>query len=61
MVPPPNKISKLKDTMEKKEKEYLTFVIKECNYNISYAAELLGIHRTGLYQKIRKYKISLER
>jgi transcriptional regulator with PAS, ATPase and Fis domain len=43
----------------KAEKKAIQDALKMTDYNKVIAAELLGIHRTLLYKKIRKYQISL--
>ena len=45
--------------MESVEKEHLIKVIRRCNGNISQSAELLGIRRNTLYNKIKKYNIDI--
>ena len=42
------------------EKEIILYTLKETNHNKARAAKLLGIHRTHLYKKMKKYNISLE-
>lgn len=37
------------------EREYIEFVLAECNGNISRAARRLGLHRQSLQRKLRKY------
>ena len=37
------------------EREYIEFVLAECNGNISHAARRLGLHRQSLQRKLRKY------
>ena len=37
------------------EREYLEYVLAECNGNISQAARRLGLHRQSLQRKLRKY------
>jgi two-component system response regulator RegA len=37
------------------EREYIEFVLAECNGNISQAARRLGLHRQSLQRKLRKY------
>jgi len=37
------------------EREYLEFVLAECDGNISQAARRLGLHRQSLQRKLRKY------
>jgi transcriptional regulator with PAS, ATPase and Fis domain len=44
-----------KMTMEKAEREIIIETLKRAAGNRKKAAELLGIHRSGLYQKIKKY------
>ncbi|MCF8049664.1 MAG: sigma 54-interacting transcriptional regulator [Desulfobacterales bacterium] len=41
------------------EAEYIKDILKEMNYNVSATAKILGIHRTWLYQKIKKYNIPI--
>ncbi|MDD3750857.1 MAG: sigma 54-interacting transcriptional regulator [Tissierellia bacterium] len=45
--------------MESVEKEHLIKVIRRCNGNISQSAEILGIRRNTLYNKIKKYNIDI--
>ncbi len=40
------------------EKQHITNVLKECDFNISKAAKILDIDRTTLYNKMKKYGIS---
>lgn len=47
----------LKDLMEETERQAIINALKKTNNNMAKAAELLSIHRTGLYQKIKKYNI----
>jgi transcriptional regulator with PAS, ATPase and Fis domain len=47
----------LKDAMERQEKIYIEAILAQCDYNVTRAAERLGIHRTGLHQKIKKLGI----
>jgi transcriptional regulator with PAS, ATPase and Fis domain len=51
--------SLLKEVVAKAEKKAIQDALKMTDYNKVIAAELLGIHRTLLYKKIRKYQISL--
>ena len=51
--------SLLKDVVAKAEKTAIQDALKMTDYNKARAAELLGIHRTLLYKKINKYRISL--
>ena len=51
--------SSLKDIQAKTEKESIQYALKETHYNKAKAAKLLGIHRTHLYKKMKKYKIAL--
>lgn len=45
--------------MESIEKEHLEKIIKRCNGNISQSADILGIRRNTLYNKIKKYNIKI--
>ncbi len=47
----------LKDLLEKTEKRAIIQSLKLANNNKAKAAQLLGIHRTGLYQKMNKHNI----
>ena len=49
----------LKDVQARTEKEAIRYALKESNYNKARAARELGIHRTLLYKKMKKYGISL--
>ena len=51
--------SLLKEVVAKAEKAAIQDALKMTNYNKMSAANLLGIHRTLLYKKIKKYRISL--
>lgn len=45
-------------TLDEIEKKHIENVLAACNNNRSRAAELLGIHRTTLIKKIKKYNIA---
>ena len=51
--------SALKDVKARTEKEAIRYALKESNYNKAQAARELGIHRTLLYKKMKKYSIPL--
>ncbi len=51
--------SLLKEVVAKAEKAAIQDALKMTAYNKKSAARLLGIHRTLLYKKIKKYRISL--
>lgn len=53
--------SLLRDVVARAEKAAIQDALKVTSYNKVQAADLLGIHRTLLYKKIRKYKISLSK
>ncbi|SFM68857.1 sigma-54-dependent transcriptional regulator [Thermodesulforhabdus norvegica] len=46
-------------TLEEMEKRYIEKVLKKTNYNKSLASRILGLPRTTLWRKIKKYRISL--
>lgn len=48
----------LKDLMEKTEQQAIINALKKTGNNKVKAAKLLNIHRTGLYQKTKKYNIT---
>jgi PAS domain S-box-containing protein len=51
--------SSLKDLQARTERETICHALQKSNYNKSKASKLLGIHRTLLYKKMKKYDISL--
>jgi transcriptional regulator with PAS, ATPase and Fis domain len=53
--------SSLKDLQARTEIETIHLALKESNNNKAKAARILGIHRTLLYKKMKKYDIGLER
>jgi DNA-binding NtrC family response regulator len=42
-------------TLDEHEKKYIAYVLKTANFNISMAAQVLGINRPRLYRKIHNY------
>ncbi|MBG9814034.1 Fis family transcriptional regulator [Bacillus endophyticus] len=48
-------------SLKENEKEKIREVVKGCDGNISKAARLLGINRSTLYRKLRKYHIKVEK
>ncbi|CAB5132402.1 Nitrogen regulation protein NR(I), GlnG (=NtrC) [Olavius algarvensis associated proteobacterium Delta 3] len=50
----------IKDVQAKAEKDAILTALKETGYNKTRAAGLLGIHRTLLYKKIKKYGLRLD-
>ena len=51
--------SSLKDVQAQTEKEAIRYALKESNHNKAGAARVLGIHRTLLYKKMKKYNLPL--
>jgi len=49
----------IKEVQARAEKEAIRYALEETNYNKAQAAKKLGIHRTLLYKKMKKYDISL--
>jgi len=49
------RLSSLKALMAETEREAIVHALETANRNKVRASELLGIHRTGLYQKMKKY------
>ena len=49
----------IKEIQAMAEKEAIRYALKETNNNKAQAAKLLGIHRTLLYKKLKKYNIAL--
>ncbi|MDY6789938.1 MAG: sigma 54-interacting transcriptional regulator [Thermodesulfobacteriota bacterium] len=55
-----NNQSSIKEAQAAAEREAILFALEETNYNKAKAAGLLGIHRTLLYKKMKKYSIALQ-
>ncbi|SDH73539.1 transcriptional regulator [Alteribacillus persepolensis] len=55
--PLPSSVRDVKQEEERREKEMIAAALKQNNGNKSKTAKTLGIHRTTLYQKLRKYQI----
>lgn len=53
--------SSLRQLTTRSEKEAILFALASANHNKAKAAEMLGIHRTLLYKKMKKLGISLDR
>jgi len=51
--------SSLKDVQAKTEKEAIRYALQETGNNKAKAAKILGIHRTLLYKKMKKYNLPL--
>lgn len=45
------------ESLQEMEKSHITRILKENDWNISKASEILNIDRSTLYNKIRKYHI----
>jgi len=52
--------SSIREAQAKAEKEAILYALEETNYNKAKASGLLGIHRTLLYKKMKKYSIALQ-
>lgn len=50
----------LRDVNATAEREAIQYALDTTNYNKTQAADLLGIHRTLLYKKIKKYNLFLD-
>lgn len=48
----------LKKAVEEPEREHIISVLNDCGWNRNKAAEILGVNRTTLYNKMKKYNIS---
>ena len=59
--PTPTNGKKLKEVLEQPERDLIISVLNECNWNRNKAAATLGVNRTTLYNKMKKYKISFNR
>jgi transcriptional regulator with PAS, ATPase and Fis domain len=51
--------SSLKDVQATTEKETISHALQESGNNKAKAARMLGIHRTQLYKKLKKYNLPL--
>lgn len=47
----------LREAVEEPEREHIISVLDDCNWNRNKAAEVLGVNRTTLYNKMKKYNI----
>ena len=50
----------IKGVQARAEREAIRYALRETNHNKARAAKLLGIHRTLLYKKMKKYDIALK-
>ena len=50
----------IKGVQARAERDAIRYALKESGYNKARAAKLLGIHRTLLYKKMKKYSIALK-
>ena len=50
----------LKRAVEQPEKDHIISILKDCSWNRNKAAASLGVNRTTLYNKMKKYNISEE-
>jgi PAS domain S-box-containing protein len=57
--PPKKSQTSIREVQAMAEKEAIRYALKETNHNKVKAAKILGIHRTLLYKKMKKYNISL--
>jgi DNA-binding NtrC family response regulator len=48
----------LKKAVEQPEKDHIVSILNDCNWNRNKAAAALGVNRTTLYNKMKKYNIS---
>lgn len=52
-----NSENSLKKAVEQPERDHIIAILEDCHWNRNKAASKLGINRTTLYNKMRKYKI----
>jgi len=55
-----NNRSSLKELQARTEKEAIRYALEETQNNKAQAAKILGIHRTLLYKKMKKYDLPLD-
>lgn len=48
----------LKEVVEMPERDHIIAVLQGCNWNRKKAADILGVNRTTLYNKMKKYEIN---
>lgn len=48
-------------TLNQAEKMNITKVLRKTNGHITLSSKLLGVSRSGLYNKLRKYKIDINK
>lgn len=53
-----NRPASIREVQHRAEREAIVYALKTCGYNKSQAARNLGIHRTLLYKKMKKYSLS---
>jgi two-component system response regulator AtoC len=58
-IRPDTQARNLSDSLAKIEKQKIKTTLAECNGNLSKAAKLLGINRTTLWRRIKKYDINI--
>jgi len=51
----------LKEVLEKPERKLIISILNECGWNRNKAAAALGINRTTLYNKMKKYNVSFNK
>ena len=51
----------LKKVLEQPEKDMILSVLEECSWNRNRAAAVLGINRTTLYNKMKKFNIAFNK
>ncbi len=53
------KTASIREVQHKAEKEAIVYALKACSHNKAQAARMLGIHRTLLYKKMKKYDLPI--
>ncbi len=48
------------ESLTQLEKQHIRNVLKSCNWNIKKSAQILGINRVTLYNKIKKFNLKKE-
>jgi len=54
-MPPSIEALEIGESLARHEREYIEFVMQQCEGNVSRAARWLGIHRQSLQRKLRKF------
>jgi transcriptional regulator with GAF, ATPase, and Fis domain len=60
LIPTPQELNRARMVLENAEREKLRAALERAGYNRSHAAKLLGMSRSTLYEKLKRYHLSDE-